>query len=76
MLFGLTVATTINVALNFKSYSIKSAIDKANATASIVKDALTAHMLNGTMDKRGYFLNQITKLKILIKSGLLVLSML
>ena len=61
MLFGLTVATTINVALNFKSYSIKSAIDKANATASIVKDALTAHMLNGTMDKRGYFLNQITK---------------
>jgi diguanylate cyclase (GGDEF)-like protein len=61
MLFGLTIATIINVSLNFKSYSINSAIDKANITANIVKDGLTAHMVNGIMDKRHYFLDKISQ---------------
>jgi len=61
MLFGLTLANIINVALNFKSYSIKSAMDKADTIANIVKDGLTAHMVNGIMDKRSYYLNEITK---------------
>jgi len=61
MLLGLTTATIINVSLNFREYSIKSAIDKSNLTANIVKDGLTAHMVNGTMDHRQYFLDQISK---------------
>ena len=60
MLLGLTTATIINVSLNFRDYSIKSAIDKAKTTATMVKDGLTAHMVNGIMDKREYFLNQIS----------------
>ncbi|MFT7004181.1 MAG: two-component system cell cycle response regulator [Sulfurimonas sp.] len=60
MLLGLTAATIINVSLNFRDYSIRSAVDKSKMTASIVKDALTAHMINGTMNKRSYFINQIS----------------
>lgn len=60
MLLALGIATTVNVSLNFREYGIKSATQKATMAAEIVKDGLTAHMVNGTMDKRGYFLNQIT----------------
>ena len=60
MLLGLGVATIINVSLNFRDYSIKSATQKATMAAAIVQDGLTAHMVNGIMDKRGYFLNQIS----------------
>jgi len=59
MLTGLGIATIVNISLNFREYSIKSATEKATSTASIVKDGLTAHMVNGIMDKRDYFLNQI-----------------
>ncbi|HFB53129.1 MAG TPA: GGDEF domain-containing protein [Sulfurimonas autotrophica] len=59
MLIGLGLATIVNISLNFREYSIKSATQKAEATAAIVKDGLTAHMVNGIMDKRDYFLNQI-----------------
>ena len=54
MLFILMMAIVINVALNFRDYSYKSALDKANATATYVRDGLTAHMVNGIMDKRGF----------------------
>jgi len=60
MLLGLTIATIINVSLNFREYSINSAIDKSKMAADIVKDGLTSHMVNGIMDKRKYFLNQIS----------------
>ncbi len=60
MLLGLGIATTINVSLNFRDYSIKNAVQKATLAAVIVKDGLTAHMVNGIMEKRGYFLNQIS----------------
>ena len=60
MLLALTGATIVNVALNFRDYSIKSAIDKANMSAALVRDGLTAHMVNGIMDKREYFLEQIS----------------
>ncbi len=59
MLLGLTTATIINVSLNFRDYSINSAVEKSKLAANIVKDGLTAHMVNGTMDKREYFLNEI-----------------
>lgn len=57
MLLGLGIATIVNVSLNFRDYSIKSATQKAMMAAAIVKDGLTAHMVNGIMDKRSYFLN-------------------
>jgi diguanylate cyclase (GGDEF)-like protein len=60
MLLALGIATIINVSLNFRDYSINSAIDKSRMTANLVRDGLTAHMLNGTMDKRAYFLSQIS----------------
>ena len=60
MLLGLTAATIINISLNFREYSINSAVEKSKLAANIVKDGLTAHMVNGIMDKRQYFLNQIS----------------
>ena len=60
MLTALLFATLINVAFNFRAHAIQSATDKAHITASMVKDALTAHMLNGTMDKRQDYINRIT----------------
>ncbi len=74
MLLGLGIATIINVSLNFRDYSIKSATQKAMMAAAIVKDGLTAHMVNGIMDKRGYFLNQISSNNDKIKSLWIVRS--
>ncbi|WP_321777697.1 GGDEF domain-containing protein [Sulfurimonas sp.] len=61
MLLALTTATIINISLNFRDYSIKSAMEKSKLAATIVKDGLTAHMINGMMDNRSYFLNQISR---------------
>jgi len=61
MLLGLTAATIINISLNFREYIINSDTEKAKMTATIVKDSLTAHMVNGIMDKREYFLDQISR---------------
>ncbi len=60
MLFSLGIATIINVALNFREYSIDNAVEKAKMTAKIVEDGLTAHMINGIMNKRQYFLDKIS----------------
>jgi len=60
LLLSLGIATIINVSLNFRDYTIDSAIKKSKMTADIVKDGLTAHMVNGIMDKREYFLNKIS----------------
>jgi two-component system, cell cycle response regulator len=59
MLLTLSAAVIVNVALNFRDYSIKSEMQKAHMTAEIVKDGLTSHMVNGNMDQRKYFLDQI-----------------
>jgi len=61
MLLALGLATTINVALNFRDYSIKKALEKAQMTASIVENGLTAHMINDTMDRKSYFLNSVSQ---------------
>ncbi|MDQ1338489.1 MAG: hypothetical protein QG617_1456, partial [Campylobacterota bacterium] len=58
-LLGLTAATIVNISLNFREYSINSAVEKSQMAANIVKDGLTAHMVNGMMDKRQYFLDKI-----------------
>jgi diguanylate cyclase (GGDEF)-like protein len=59
MLLFLMSAVVINVSINFRDYSFKSALDKANSTAMFVKDGLTAHMVDGTIDKREFFLHNI-----------------
>ena len=59
MLLGLTAATIVNISLNFRDYSINSAVEKSQLAANIVKDGLTAHMVNNMMDKRQYFLDKI-----------------
>jgi hypothetical protein len=59
MLLLLMTAIVVNVAINFRDYSYKSALDKASSTAKYVRDGLTAHMVNGIMDKREFFLNNI-----------------
>ena len=61
MLAALATATIVNVGLNFREFAINAAVDKAKLTANIVKDGLTAHMVNGIMDKRKYFLDTITQ---------------
>jgi len=59
MLLALSAAVIVNVSLNFREYSINSEISKANMTAEMVQDGLTAHMVNGNMDQRKYYLDQI-----------------
>jgi len=44
---------------NFKDYSIKHTTEKAISIAQNVRDGLTSHMVNGTMDKRAFFLSNI-----------------
>ena len=61
MLIGLGIATIINVALNFRDYSIQSAVEKSKMASKIVENGLTAHMVNGIMNKREYFLDQISR---------------
>jgi len=63
MLIGLAIATITNVALNFREYGYNNAIEKSKMTAEIVRDGLTAHMVNGIMDKREFFLSNIANIK-------------
>ena len=51
------------VALNFRDYGVENAKQKSLLTAEFVRDSLTAHMVNGIMDKRGYFLDKIENSK-------------
>ncbi|MCW8894703.1 MAG: GGDEF domain-containing protein [Sulfurimonas sp.] len=57
------ILMVIIVSLNFRDFGIKSAEKRALLTAEVVKGGLTAHMVNGMMDKRGYFLDQIENIE-------------
>ncbi len=59
LLSTFSVATIINVSLNFRSFSKQIAVDKANSVAEAVRDGLTSHMVNNTMDKRELFLENM-----------------
>ena len=63
MLIGLAIATITNVALNFRDYGYTNAIEKSKMTAEIVRDGLTAHMVNGIMEKREFFLSNIANIE-------------
>lgn len=51
-----------NLIYNFREYSINTAINKAETIAQSVKHGLTAHMINGVMDQREVFLDEISNL--------------
>lgn len=53
------VSMVVSTAFNFRDYGIKTAEKRAELTAEIVKSGLTAHMVNGIMDQRKYFLDKI-----------------
>ena len=59
----LSIVLATSVLLNFREFGIKNAQEKAELTAEIVKNGLTAHMVNGMMDKRKYFLQKMQKTK-------------
>jgi diguanylate cyclase (GGDEF)-like protein len=61
LLGSFALVTIINVALNFRSFGEKSAIEKAHSIAESVRDGLTSHMLNDTMDKRFVYLDNMMR---------------
>ena len=61
MLAIVSIASALIFTYNFKSYSIKMAKNQAISIAQNVRDGLTSHMINGTMDKRENYLNKIKK---------------
>ena len=61
MLFLLSIASISIFLYSFKQLSVKITTDKAVSIAQDVRDGLTAHMVNGTMANREFFLNNISK---------------
>jgi diguanylate cyclase (GGDEF)-like protein len=57
----LSFATVVNVAYNFKKFGETAAQKKAHSIAESVRDSLTSHMVNGTMDKRFMFLDNMMR---------------
>ncbi len=57
------ITMVVLITINFRDFGIKSAEKRAMLTAEIVKGGLTAHMVNGMMDKRSYFLDQIENIE-------------
>jgi hypothetical protein len=55
MLLSVSLVSILVFIYNFKQFSIKNTTDKAISIAQNVRDGLTAHMVNGTMDKRAFF---------------------
>jgi diguanylate cyclase (GGDEF)-like protein len=53
------ISMIVSTAFNFREYGVKTAENRASLTAEIVKIGLTSHMVNGIMDQRDFFLNQI-----------------
>lgn len=54
------ISIAVLVALNFRSIILFSMEDKILSLAEITKAGLTAHMNAGTMDKRDYFIHEIS----------------
>lgn len=63
MLIVITFTIMAIVAINFRNYAYQSAEDKSKIVAEIVRDGLTAHMVNGIMDRRASFLQNISNSK-------------
>ncbi len=59
MLILLSLIEAINVSINFRDFGAKYTQEKAESIAEAVRDGLTSHMVNGTMDKRNLFLDNM-----------------
>ncbi len=57
------IAMIINITLNLRDFGLSSAKTKANLVAQSVKNGLTAHMVNGMMDNRAFYINQTKHLE-------------
>ncbi len=62
MLF-IGICLTLFESYNFRKHGIATAIDKAKSISEVVQKGLTAHMINGNMDKRDIFLNSIAQME-------------
>ena len=57
------LAMIINITLNLRDFGLDSAKTKAQLVAQSVKNGLTAHMVNGMMENREFFINQTKNLQ-------------
>lgn len=57
------LAMIINITMNLRDFGFNSAKTKAQLVADSVKNGLTAHMVNGIMDNRDFYINQTKNLK-------------
>jgi hypothetical protein len=57
------VAMIINITINLRDFGIDSVKTKAHLVAQSVKNGLTAHMVNGMMSNRDFFINQTKNLE-------------
>jgi len=56
------LAMIINITLNLREFGFSSAKVKAQLVAESVKNGLTAHMVNGMMQNRDFYINQTKNL--------------
>jgi len=56
------VAMLINIGLNLREFGINSAKTKADLVSQSVKNGLTAHMVNGIMKNRDFYINETKNL--------------
>ncbi len=57
------LAMIINITLNLRDFGFNSAKTKASLVAESVKNGLTAHMVNGIMQNRDFYINQTKQLE-------------
>ena len=57
------IVMIVNITINLRQFGIDSAKTKAQLVAQSVKNGLTAHMVNGMMEKRDFFIKQTTNLE-------------
>lgn len=57
------LAMIINITINLRDFGINNVKTKAELVAQSVKNGLTAHMVNGTMDNRAFYINQTKNLE-------------
>ena len=57
------LAMIINITMNLRDFGIDSAKTKAQLVAQSVKNGLTAHMVNGMMENRDFYINQTKNLE-------------
>lgn len=56
------IAMIVNMALNLREFGINSAKTKAHLVSQSVKNGLTAHMVNGIMKNRDFYINETKNL--------------